>query len=99
MENFGMHLKEKRKEKGLKQKDLAKIMGVSPVVISQYESDKRNPKIETIHKFAKALNCTLEELGIYETSLGYTTSAKEIDGIIFPIPSKSATPPEETLQA
>ena len=44
-----------RKEAGLSQKELGKILGVSQQHIAQYENGKRIPKLETINNIAKAL--------------------------------------------
>ena len=63
MNTFGYYLNKIRTEKGIKQKELAHIMGLSAAMISQYETDKRKPKPETIEKFAVALGCSMEELG------------------------------------
>ena len=63
MNTFGYNLRTVRKNKGLKQHELAKIMNISTVMVSQYELNKRNPKPETIKKFAVALDCSMEELG------------------------------------
>lgn len=63
MANFGERLRAIRKEKLLNQKELADIMGVSQVFISQYENGSRKPKPETIRRFQEALGCSFEDLG------------------------------------
>lgn len=55
-------IKELRKKKGISQKDLAKKLGTSPQNLAQYESGKRQPKIETLDKIASALSVTRYEL-------------------------------------
>lgn len=45
-------LRELRKEQGLSQSELAKKVGVSNQVISFYENNKREPKIENWQKLA-----------------------------------------------
>lgn len=52
---IGERIKQCRLERGMTQKDLAERMGISPVCISQYETGKRVPKIETIDRIATAL--------------------------------------------
>lgn len=52
----GEKIKEARKRANMTQKELGDKLGVSPVMISQYESDKRKPKIETLERVATALN-------------------------------------------
>jgi transcriptional regulator with XRE-family HTH domain len=51
-----------RKEKGLRQKELAEKTGMSPTTINYYEKDKREPDIERIKKLAEALDVTGGEL-------------------------------------
>ena len=55
-------LKEKRKEKGFMQMEIAKKAGISIMSYQRYESGKRVP--DAIHAIliARALNSTVEEL-------------------------------------
>ncbi len=46
----------------LTQAQLAKIVGVTPNAITQYESGARNPNIIMLKKLAKALNTTTDSL-------------------------------------
>ena len=50
-------LKEVRKERNLKQKDVAKMLGISAQSYNQYETGKRKPKHETILKLCDVLDC------------------------------------------
>ena len=59
MDDFSMKLKELRKEKGFTQKELGKAVGISEVMIGQYERGVRTPKIEMREKIANALGVTL----------------------------------------
>ena len=59
MDDFSMKLKELRKEKGLTQKELGAAIGISEVMIVQYERGVRTPKIEMREKIANALGVTL----------------------------------------
>lgn len=54
--SIGAKIKECRIKKGLTQKQLGNLIGVSPVMISQYETGIRNPKAETINKLSLALD-------------------------------------------
>lgn len=45
-----------RKERGLTQVQLANRLGITQGTFALYETGKRNPKIETVKKIAKALN-------------------------------------------
>lgn len=50
---------EAREEKGLSQRDLAKISGVKQPAIARLESLKTTPKIDTLFKVLKPLGYTL----------------------------------------
>lgn len=60
--DIAQSIKKCREEQGLTQKALADKMGVTPVLISQYENGKRNPKIETLRKIADALEMSVTDL-------------------------------------
>lgn len=49
-------IKELRKQKGIKQKELAKSLGVTQQTISLYEKDNREPKLATWKKTSKFLS-------------------------------------------
>ncbi len=65
----GEKIKQARKNAGITQKNLGDKLGVSPVMISQYESNTRNPKLQTLQKIADALNVTLSDLLTSDTIL------------------------------
>jgi len=52
MSTIGSRLKKRREELDLEQKDAAKALGISNVVLNRYEKDKRKPDLETIAKIA-----------------------------------------------
>lgn len=60
--NINQKIKEKRKEKGITQKQLAERCGLATGTIQQYESGKRKPKIENLYKIAVALMVSGEDL-------------------------------------
>lgn len=49
-----------RQEKGLSQKELAKLIGTRQSAISRLESENSNPSIRFLNKVAKALDKNLE---------------------------------------
>jgi len=55
-----------RKERGLSQEDLAKILEVSRQTISSLEKGRYNPSIVLAFKIARYFNLTIEEIFIYE---------------------------------
>lgn len=58
----GSRIKAARKEIGVTQYFLANSLGVSYANVSQWESGRRNPKIETVQKIAEALGIPVELL-------------------------------------
>ena len=61
--DFGTYLREKRRVKGLTQKELADKVGVSGAYINQLETKKVNaPTRETCQKLASTLNLSFDEV-------------------------------------
>lgn len=59
-------IEEIRKEKGIRQEDFAKMMGVSRQTISSLETGKYNPSIFLAYKIAKYFEMTIEEVFIFD---------------------------------
>ena len=59
---FGKKLREIRLKKKLSQGDIARILGVHRSYISGLERGRRNPSLMTVHKVAKALGVSINEL-------------------------------------
>ena len=57
-----INLREIRKQKGLTQKELAKMSGVSVAYISMLELQKRSPTIFVLISLAKVLNVKIGDL-------------------------------------
>ena len=55
-----------RKEKGIRQEELAKSMGVSRQTISSLENGRYNPSITLAYKIAKYFGMSMEEVFIFE---------------------------------
>lgn len=55
-----------RKERGIKQEDFAKHMGVSRQTISSLENGRYNPSIMLAYKIAKYFSMHIEEVFIFE---------------------------------
>ena len=62
MYDFGLLLKQLRKQKGLTQAQLAKKIHKSKTVISKYENNVLNPTTETLTEFAVIFNVSLDYL-------------------------------------
>ena len=55
-----------RKEKGIRQEDFAKSMGVSRQTISSLETGRYNPSILLAYKIARYFEMTIEEVFLFE---------------------------------
>jgi putative transcriptional regulator len=59
-------IKQLRKDKGLRQEDMASSLNVSRQTIIAIENNKYNPSLELAMKMARLLDTTVEELFILE---------------------------------
>lgn len=59
-------IEEIRKEKGIRQDELAKKMGVSRQTISSLENGRYNPSIMLAYKIAKFFDMTIEEVFVFD---------------------------------
>jgi len=55
---FGENLKRIRKAQGLTQKKLAENADIAQTIISHFEIDVREPRLQHIRKLCLALNCS-----------------------------------------
>ena len=58
-----------RKERGIRQEDFAKAMGVSRQTISSLENGRYNPSILLAYKIARYFEMTIEEVFLFEEDL------------------------------
>ena len=59
-------IEEIRKERGIRQEEFAKLMGVSRQTISSLETGRYNPSIFLAHKIAKFFGMTIENVFLFE---------------------------------
>lgn len=59
-------IEEIRKERGIRQEEFAKVLGVSRQTISSLETGRYNPSINLAYKIAKFFDMTIEEVFIFE---------------------------------
>jgi len=64
-ENIGKY----RRENGLTQEELGKIIGVATGSMQNYELNKRKPNYETLNEISKALEVSIDELVNGESSI------------------------------
>lgn len=62
---IGERIKEFRKNMGITSARLAELSGVHPVAIRKYETNRANPRADTIEKLAAALNVEVRDLKGY----------------------------------
>ena len=59
-------MEEIRSQRGIRQEELAKRLGVSRQTISSLENGRYNPSILLAHKIARYFGLTIEEVFIFE---------------------------------
>ena len=59
-------IEEIRKERGIRQEEFAKSMGVSRQTISSLENGRYNPSILLAHRIAKYFGMAIEEVFIFD---------------------------------
>lgn len=55
-----------RRERGIRQEDFARSMGVSRQTISSLENGRYNPSILLAHKIARYFGMTIEEVFVFD---------------------------------
>ena len=55
-----------RKERGIRQEEFARFLGVSRQTISSLENGRYNPSILLAHKIAKFFGLTIDDVFIFE---------------------------------
>lgn len=55
-----------RKERGIRQEELARMLGVSRQTVSSLETGRYNPSIFLAYKVAKLFGMTIEEVFVFD---------------------------------
>lgn len=55
-------LRELRRQAGLSQRDAARLLGVSPSIISSYETGERTPSVENLLALSFLYKCSVDHL-------------------------------------
>lgn len=71
--DFGVILKKLRKEKGLTQKQLARLIHKESSLISRYEKDLQKPTFDTVKEFAVIFNVSMDYLAGMEKNSNIST--------------------------
>ncbi|MBE5968189.1 MAG: helix-turn-helix transcriptional regulator [Lachnospiraceae bacterium] len=68
--NFSIRLKQLRQKNKMTQSDLAKVLGLKPTAISNYESERNEPSFDKLIALSKFFDVTIDYLlGISDTYL------------------------------
>lgn len=62
MARFGTALRQFRKQMGLRQGDLAKMLGVERSTVANWERGAKQPSLDTLVKLSEVLGISLDEL-------------------------------------
>ena len=62
-------IEEIRKERGIRQEELAKMLGVSRQTVSSLENGRYNPSILLAYKIARYFEMTIEEVFCFEEEI------------------------------
>lgn len=81
--NFGGKLKALRLQKGLTQGQLAKMIDIPRTTYANYESGKREVKLDVLKRLAEVFNITLDEFLIKDFSSGDST--KDLEDLVYKI--------------
>jgi transcriptional regulator with XRE-family HTH domain len=84
MASFGENLMILRKRKGLKQAEVAEMLGITGAAWSEYERNRSEPSIKDLLKISKILDCDVVALlsglpTVNETPSSYETSRDQVD--------------------
>ena len=58
------NIRKYRKERKLKQSELALLIGVTRTTVTKWESGEANPRTDRLLKIANALRCSVDDLPI-----------------------------------
>lgn len=83
---IGEHIRKRRLELGMTQRELGERCGIAEPTIRRYEAGKLNPKLETCQTIAAALNVPVAYL--LNTSPETKSSLEKLDSVIANIRSK-----------
>lgn len=78
--SIGKRIAALRREKGLKQDELAGMLSVSPQAVSKWENDQTCPDISLLPELSKILGVTVDEL---------LTDRKETEPLVTMVPEES----------
>ena len=95
---MNFRLRELRKDKGLRQIDLAQILGISPQSLGYYENQVNKPDPEMLVRMANYFNVSIDYLLGREDDFGnITVTSSPSSDLSASSPNASLTPEEKEL--
>lgn len=79
--DLGSKIKELRKQNGMEQKDLAKLLNISPKTISSWETNRTQPKMEFISMMCGIFHCRKSDF-LDEPYFDYSININDFDKIL-----------------
>lgn len=86
---LGRRIRELRKRRGLKQEQLAELVGLEPTSISNIENGYNYPSFQNLEKIASVLNSTFIEIFKFEHQAQQEDLLREINEILKNNPEKT----------
>lgn len=84
MKSIGERIKQLRESKKLTQNKLAKLVGVSPSAVSQWENGDTEPRGKNLHKLTQTLDTTIEWLTVAIKKPDYELIEESVACILVP---------------
>lgn len=79
---LGKRIQELRKARKYTQEELAEMIGIGTPNISNFETGKFSPAVETLEKLAKALNVEVYELYLFKPLKSSEEIIEELEAVI-----------------
>ncbi|MBT1631490.1 helix-turn-helix domain-containing protein [Curtobacterium flaccumfaciens] len=76
-------IRAKRIERGLKQAELAKLLGISQATVSEFESGMTEPRMQTVRRYARALGIMIEHR-VRDADMSYSSSGISVETRVRP---------------
>lgn len=79
--DLGTKIKEFRKQNGMEQKDLARLLNISPKTISSWETNRTQPKMEFISMMCEVFHCRKSDF-LDESNVDYIVDINDFDRVL-----------------
>lgn len=76
---IGNQIRKIRNEKGLTQKEVSKLAGISYSTYSNYENNNREPNLSQLEKIANALGCEVSDIYEHDFRIKYELTPERLE--------------------